>query len=129
MSYNDYGIGSHPAAQDMVDGRRVEINANDQVVYAPATRLGVGVTRVPQKSGEDIGVAYWNKPGTQHIEAKGAVEIAAEVFAAANGTVSALPAAAGDYIKVGVALEASAEDGDVIEVLPVESGKIVNVAA
>lgn len=129
MSYNDYAIGSHPTAQDIVEARRVELNASGQVIYAPATRLGIGVTRVFQKSGEVIGVAYWNKPGTQHIEAKGAIGMCAEVFAAANGTVSALPAAAGDYIKVGVALEASAEDGDVIEVLPVESGKIVNVAA
>ncbi|TVM15055.1 hypothetical protein DPQ33_16335 [Oceanidesulfovibrio indonesiensis] len=129
MSYNDYGIGSHPTAQDIVDGRRVEFNASGHVVYAPATRLGVGVSRISQKSGEDIGVAYWNKPGTHHIEVKGAIDIGDQVFAAANGTVSVLPAAAGDYVKVGVALEASAEDGDVIEVLPVESGKIVNVAA
>lgn len=129
MSYNDYGIGSHPTAQDIEEGRRVEFNSSGQIVYAPATRLGVGVSRLSQKSGEDIGIAYWNKPGTHHIEARGAIAVSDDVFAAPSGTVSALGTAAGDYVKVGVALEASAEDGDVIEVLPVESGKIVTVEA
>jgi hypothetical protein len=129
MSYNDYGIGSHPAAEDIVEGRRVEFNSSGQVVHAPATRLGVGVSRISQKAGDPIGVAYWNKPGTHHLEVRGAIDIGEDVFAAPSGTVQALPTAAGDYIKVGVALEAAAEDGDVIEVVPAECGKVVTVSA
>jgi hypothetical protein len=60
---------------------------------------------------------------------RGAIDIGEDVFAAPSGTVQALPTAAGDYIKVGVALEAAAEDGDVIEVVPAEGGKVVTVSA
>lgn len=128
MSFNDYGIGSHPCGADLVEGRRVEVNSSGNAVYAPATRLGHGITRVAQESGEEVGVAYYNKPGTSHVEAAGAVAVGADVYAAASGKIQALPTAAGDYVKVGVALEASAEDGDLIEVLPVECGKVATVS-
>lgn len=114
MSYNDYGIGTHTCGEDVVEARRVKLNSSDQVVYADADALGMGLTRNYAESGDDVAVAYYNKPGTHHATAAGAITLAADVYAAADGKVQALPTAAGDYIKVGVALEAAAEDGDVI---------------
>lgn len=128
MSWNDHGIGTETAGADLLEGRRVTFNAEGEVVYAPLDDLGIGSTRTPQKSSEDVGVAYWNKPGTHHLTASDSFAVGQPVYAAAEGMVSALPVAAGDYIKVGVALEPAAEAGDVVEILPVESGKVVTVA-
>jgi hypothetical protein len=127
MSYNDYGIGTHTCGEDVLDARRVKLTASDQVVYADADALGMGFTRFYGESGEDVAVAYMNKPGTHHATAAGAITLSADVYAAADGKIQVLPVAAGDYIKVGMALEAAAEDGDVIEVLPLDSGKVVTV--
>ncbi|MBI9079183.1 MAG: DUF2190 family protein [Pseudodesulfovibrio sp.] len=128
MSINDYGIGTHTCGQDVVEGRRVKLNSGDQIVYATATALGHGVTRNDQSVGEDVGVAYYNKPGTHHMEVSEGVAVGQNVYAAASGKVQGLPVVAGDYIMVGVALEAAADDGDFIEVLPVECGKVVTVS-
>ena len=128
MSYNDYGIGTHTCGQDVVEGRRVTLNSSDQIVYATATALGHGVTRNDCDSGEDVGVAYFNKPGTHHIEAADAFAVGQNVYAAASGKVQALPVVPGDYVMIGVALEAAAEDGDLVEILPVECGKVVTVS-
>lgn len=128
MSFLDYGIGSHTCGGDLIKARRVEVNSSDNIVYAPATRLGVGITRLDQVAGEEVGVAYFNKPGTSEMEAAGEITVGAAVYAAASGKIQALPTAAGDYVKVGVALEAAAEDGDIIEVLPVECGKVATVS-
>ena len=127
MSYNDYGIGTHTCGEDVVEARRVKLNSSDQVVYADADALGIGFTRNDCETGEDVGVAYYNKPGTHHATVSEAVTVGVDVYAAADGKVSLLPAEAGDYIKVGVALEAAAATDDIIEVLPVDSGKVVTV--
>ena len=128
MSYNDYGIGPHTCGQDVVEGRRVVLNSSDEMVYATANALGHGVTRNDQESGDDVGVAYFNKPGTSHIEASESIAVGQNVYAAASGKIQGLPVGAGNYVMVGVALEAAAEDGDLIEVLPVECGKVVTVS-
>ena len=127
MSYNDYGIGTHTCGQNVVEVRRVALNSSDQLVYATASSLGHGVSRNDQESGEDVGVAYFNKPGTQHMEAHDAFAVGQNVYAAASGKIQALPVVAGDYVMVGVALEAAVEDGDIVEIVPVECGKIVTV--
>lgn len=129
MSWNDYGIGTFTAAADLDEGLRVEFDGNGEMVKAPVDSLGIGVTRLPQKAGEEIAVAFWNKPGTHHMTAADAFDVGQPVYAAADGEVCALPVAAGDYIKVGVALEPAAEAGDIVEILPVESGQVVTVSA
>ena len=128
MSWNDYGIGTFTAAADLDEGLRVEFDGSGELIKAPVDSLGIGATRLPQKAGEEIAVAFWNKPGTHHLTAADAFAVGQAVYAAADGRVSSLPVAAGDYIKVGVALEPAAEAGDVVEILPVESGKVVTVA-
>lgn len=47
-----------------------------------------------------------------------AIAVGVRVFAAADGKISDLPAGAGDYFCVGVALEAAAADLDEIQVDP-----------
>lgn len=128
MSYNDYGIGTHTCGEDVAEARRVKLNSSDELVYADADALGIGVTRNDCEDGEDVGVAYYNKPGTHHIMVTEPVTVGVDLYAAADGKVSLLPAEAGDYIKVGVALEAAGAAGDVIEMLPHESGKVVTVS-
>ncbi|WP_018124957.1 capsid cement protein [Desulfovibrio oxyclinae] len=127
MSWNDFGIGTHTCGVPVVEGLRVSLGNDDLLAIAGADALGIGVTRNDQDAGEDVGVAYHNKPGTVMVIAAGAVSVGQDVYAAAGGKVEALPVLAGDYIKVGVAMEAAAEDGDLIEVVPNEPGKIVTV--
>ncbi len=47
-----------------------------------------------------------------------AIAVGAPVFAAASGKVSDLPAGAGTYYQVGIALSAAGADGDLVEVDP-----------
>lgn len=128
MSINDYGTGTHTCGQDVVEGRRVVLNSSDLIVYADATTAGHGITKMGAESGEDVAVNYPNKPGTTYVTAADGFNVGQDVYAAANGKVQALPIAAGTYFKVGVAQEAAAEDGDLVEILPLEWGKEVTVA-
>ena len=50
--------------------------------------------------------------------AAGAITLNADVYAAADGEVQAVPSVNGTYRKIGIALEAAEEDQDVISVLP-----------
>ena len=128
MSFNDYGIGTHTCGEAVVACRRVSLNSSDALVYADADKTGIGVTRNPQDNGEDVGVAYINKPGTHEICAAGAFSIGDKVYAAADGKVQAIPTAAGTYYQVGLAMEAATADGDLVEILIHELGTAVTVS-
>jgi hypothetical protein len=55
---------------------------------------------------------------TRLMVASEAISAGEAVFAAANGKVQDIPAGAGTYYQVGVALTAASADGDIIEVDP-----------
>lgn len=55
---------------------------------------------------------------TEFMVAAEAIAVGVDVFTAAGGKVQDLPAGAGTYYKVGVALVAADGDGDVLEVAP-----------
>ncbi|MCF8090806.1 MAG: hypothetical protein K9L23_22445 [Desulfotignum sp.] len=74
-------------------------------------------------------VQFFKDDGTMQLEAAGAVTQDADVYAAAAGKIQALPSVAGDYLKVGKALQAGTGDGSVIEVLPLAVPEVVTVAA
>ena len=59
--------------------------------------------------------------------AAGAITLNSDVYAAADGKVQGLPAVAATYRKIGIALEAAAEDGDEILVLPYDFNAIETV--
>ena len=85
---------------------------------AAATDEPLGVTQAYAPAGGVVMTRLLNDPGTFEIEAAGAASAGDKAFAAADGKVQALPAAAGDYRQIGIFLTAPGADGDVVEVLP-----------
>lgn len=125
---NNEGKKAFDTVSDISAKRLLTMAANGNVSHnsATATNNPVGVSQFPAKSGDHVSVVLINYPGTVEIEAGGAITRGAEVYAAANGKVSALSATPGDYKKIGIALEGATADGDIIEVLPSDT-KIVTV--
>lgn len=86
---------------------------------ATATDDPIGVAVLPAAAdGDLVTVRLINGPGTFEMIAAGAITADADVYAAADGKIQALPAGAGTYRRIGKALEAATADGDIIEVLP-----------
>lgn len=110
--------------------RLVEVDSSGEVAQndGTATNPVVGVSEYAAASGDVVGVQLLNRGGTVEIIASEAVAIAEVVYAAADGKISGLSAVAGDYRRIGIALEAATADGDAIEVL-VEPAAIVDTVA
>lgn len=127
--YNN-GIKAFSTATDISKNRLVTMAANGNISHcsATATNNPVGVTQLAGGSGDHVPVKLMNHPGTIEVTASGAITRGDEVAADASGKVQAMPTAAGDYKKIGIALEAATADGDIIEVLPTDIG-IVTVSA
>jgi len=85
---------------------------------ATATDDPVGVACYAAASGDDVAIRLLTEPGTFEMVAAGAISLGADVYAAADGEIQAVPTAAGTYRKIGIAMEAATADGDFIEVLP-----------
>lgn len=102
--------------------RLVKLDSGDVVLNtATATDDPVGAIvgiDGPGDAGDFAAVQFLKDDGTVPLEAAGAVTQNADVYAAADGKVQALPSVAGDYRKIGIALQAASGDGSVIEVLP-----------
>ncbi|MBN1105806.1 MAG: DUF2190 family protein [Deltaproteobacteria bacterium] len=107
------------AGAALVAHRLVKLSSG-QAAYntATATDDPIGLTLLNVKSGEDVSIDPINRGGTFEICAAGAISQGAEVYAAADGKVQALPTGAGTYRRIGLAMEAAGVDGDIIEVLP-----------
>lgn len=85
---------------------------------AAATDDAIGVTLSTVLEGEPVSVALLNTGGTLEMTSAGAITAGARVFAAASGRVQALPASAGTYRLIGIAMNAASGAGAVIEVMP-----------
>ena len=85
---------------------------------ATETDVPVGVAQVAGAVNTRIDVRLLSDPGTFKMVAGGVIALGADVYAGADGKVTALSAVAGDYRRIGQALEAAEADGDIIEVLP-----------
>lgn len=107
------------AAADLANHRLVKLSGG-QAAYltALATDVPLGVTKLNVKAGDDVSITPINKEGTVEIEAAGAVGAGADVYAAADGCIQALPGGAGTYRKIGQAIGAASGAGSIIEVLP-----------
>ena len=80
------------------------------------------------EAGNSASIKYLTSPGTIEMEAAGAIVSGADVFAAADGKIEALPATTGTYRRIGTALEAASAAGAVIEVLPDDFNSTKTVA-
>lgn len=107
-----------------LSGGKVELNtATDDPVGAL-----VGIDG-PGDEGDFASVQFLKDDGTMELETAGAISREADVFAAADGKIQALPSTAGDYRKIGKALQAASGGGSVIEVLPLGKTETVTVPA
>lgn len=108
--FNDTGYGTITLSGTVAQFARVTAAG----ATATATQQDVGTAQVDGVSGDVVAVAYANKQGTTKMIAAGAVSLGAKVFSAASGKVSATQAT-GSFLQ-GLAMEAAAADGNVIEV-------------
>ena len=95
---------------------------------ATSTDQPIGVARNDGLAGDVVTVIFLNKEGTIEMKAAGAITSGADVYAAADGEIQALPATAGTYKKIGIALEAASGDGSIIEVLPYDYNATTTVS-
>ncbi|MEW6490355.1 MAG: hypothetical protein AB1578_20900 [Thermodesulfobacteriota bacterium] len=128
-SWNE-GPKTYPAGEALGEKRRVKTVAG-AVEYADADALGDGVAwEGAQAAGDDVAVHWLNLPGTVPMCAAGAIDRDADVYAAADGKVQALPAAPGSYIKVGKNVGyAASGDGAIAEVLVTPDAGTVKVVS
>jgi len=92
-----------------------------------STDLVIGVTKANAKVGDPVGITPLNEGGTIEMMAGGAIAAGAEVYADDDGKVTELPAGAGDYRKIGIAMKAASGDGSIVEVLPVDCVTVTTV--
>lgn len=111
------GSKAFEVAENIAAYRRVKINSSGLVEYSDDEFAGHGVSMSPAKLGEVMSVKFLTSPGTLELEASGAIDRGAKVYAAADGKIQALPTSAGTYCQVGTALEEATNTGDVVEIL------------
>lgn len=97
-------------------------NANE-VDAAGASDMIVGVLQNTPEAGEAASVRFG---GTSKVEATGAISKGDRVTADADGKATATTTDGAEY--GGIALEAAAADGDIIEVLLIPGGIVSNPA-
>ena len=92
-------------------------NSSGTWTTAGASNQSAGVQLQPSLAATDqVAIKSCTGPGTLKMTASGIIAVGGDVYAGATGKV----AATGTIIE-GVALEAAAADGDIIEVLPVHN--------
>ena len=101
------------AGEDLIAFRRVKISGST-VVYADALDHGIGVVQVAVDYSEDASSCIrLDVEGTCKMMASGVIAAGGDAYAATDGKV-----AGSGTVEIGVALEASTANGDIIEVLP-----------
>jgi hypothetical protein len=85
---------------------------------AAATDDPVGVNDYNVASGERASLMTLSEDGSLEMTAAGVIALDADVYAAADGKIQALPTDGGTYRKIGIAMEAATADDDIIEILP-----------
>jgi hypothetical protein len=112
-TFNDTGYGTVTLSATIPQYARVTAAG----ALAGLAVQHVGFTQQYGVSGDTVGYAFANKQGTTKAIAVTDVAVGAKVYTAANGKVSKTYAATS--FLAGIALEAAATDGDIIEIMPV----------
>lgn len=112
-----------------VAAKRLVKLSSATVVYntATATDRPIGVNQFAVTSGQAAAIKDLKDGGTHEVTAAGAISAGADIYAAADGKVQALPAGNGTYRKVGQAVEAATADGDIIEARLIDDGETTTV--
>jgi len=92
-----------------------------------AAAVVVGFSEYPSSNGNVTNVNMINRPGTVEVTGSGAIDSGADCYADDDGKVQALPAAAGSYRLIGVAIGSSSVDGDIFEIMPTSAATITVV--
>ena len=118
------------AAAALEAHRLVKMDSNGKAAYMTVTDsdIPLGVNELKVAAGEVAGGKFINAEGTVEIEAGGAITLLADVYAGADGKVTALSAVAADYKKIGQALKAASAAGSIIEVLPYDYNTVTTVS-
>lgn len=107
------------AGNDVSAKRLVKLSSG-KMIHNPATATSepLGIADYAVKTGDTGIVKLLSESSTLEMVASGAIGEGEKVYAAANGEIQALPGAAGNYRRIGIAMEEAVADGDIIEVLP-----------
>ena len=90
---------------------------DDSIAVCGASDIPLGVITDEATAIDDrVAVQLLGHGPTQRMVASEAITVGEHVYTAASGKVQDLPAGAGTYYEVGLALTPAAADGDIIEV-------------
>lgn len=101
--------------------------ANDEVLVCGASDMPIGVLTDEAYADRDpVNITLLGSADrTLLMVASEEIAVGAYVFTAANGKVQDLPAGAGTYYCVGIAVTAAGGDGDLLEVDPCQARAVV----
>lgn len=129
MPYVNESRRAFTAGEGLPAYRLAKLDAGKAVLNTSAAAdEPLGATERPAASGESVSLRLLNTAGTLEIEAGEAVAVGDDLVAADEGMLRKLPAAAGEYRRVGKALQAAPAGGGVIEVIPYAYTTTVTVA-
>jgi hypothetical protein len=111
--YNDSGTRTFTTAGAITRFSRVVLGSGGTITAADATSGDVGVAYAAAASGDEVTVILKSKSGTSKHIASAAIAAGVTLQAAAAGKI--VTHSSGTLI--GIAMEAAAADGDIIEVL------------
>lgn len=114
--FNETNVRQFPAGGALGECIRVKI-VSGQLAAAVAVdgAIEIGVNERPASAaGQRVPVRIRNHTGSHRVQADGVIAAGAQVFTAAAGQVSATQGTGSAY---GIALEAAAAAGDIIEVI------------
>lgn len=113
--YNDSGYRNFDTAEIIPKHRLVKYGSGLTITMADLGEEAIGSSVADAfTSGDNIGVAMITKPGTVVLEAAGAFAAGAVLYGQADGKVDDVATSA---VRIGIALEAAAADGDYAEVM------------
>lgn len=102
---------------------RVYLSAAGTVTLAGADNAGLGTMEAPSLAASGpCTVRLWNAEGTRKMVASEAITVGTLVYAAAAGKCSA-----SGSVPLGICLEASSADGNIVEISPLRHGVVVPI--